>query len=65
MANHLTPSELARESGLDRTDVIARCVELGVPIFQGKIDKTLFRASMETAGLMAEDARSQLSPTAT
>ena len=47
MANHLTPSELARESGLDRRDVIAKCMEHGVPIFQGKIDKTLFRATIE------------------
>ena len=46
MANHLTPTELARESGLDRRDVIEKCMELGVPIFQGRIDKTLFLASM-------------------
>jgi hypothetical protein len=42
MAIHLTPTELARESGLERKDVIAKCIELGVPIFQGRIDKTLF-----------------------
>jgi len=42
MANHLTPSELAKEAGLERRDVIAKCVEWGVPIFNGKIDKTLF-----------------------
>ena len=46
MANHLTPSELARESGLERSEVIAKCVEWGVPIFNGKIDKTLFSSSM-------------------
>jgi hypothetical protein len=46
MANHLTPTELARESGLERRDVIAKCMELGVPIFQGRIDKTLFFASV-------------------
>ncbi len=46
MANHLTPTELARESGLDRRDVIAKCMELGVPIFQGRIDKSLFSASL-------------------
>jgi len=46
MAIHLTPTELARESGLDRRDVIAKCVELGVPIFNGKIDKTLFLSSL-------------------
>jgi hypothetical protein len=47
MANHLTPTELARESGLDRRDVIAKCIELGVPIFNGKIDKTLFLSSLQ------------------
>ncbi len=46
MANHLTPTELARESGLERREVISKCMELGVPIFQGRIDKTLFMASL-------------------
>jgi hypothetical protein len=46
MANHLTPTELARESGLERRDVIAKCIEMGVPIFQGRIDKTLFLCSL-------------------
>jgi hypothetical protein len=50
MAIHLTPTELARESGLERRDVIVKCMELGVPIFQGRIDKTLFLASVEDAG---------------
>ena len=47
MANHLTPSELAQEAGLDRKEVITKCVEWGVPIFNGKIDKTLFLSSLE------------------
>ena len=46
MAIHLTPTELARESGLERREVISKCMELGVPIFQGRIDKTLFLASL-------------------
>jgi hypothetical protein len=50
MAIHLTPTELARESGLERRDVIAKCMEMGVPIFQGRIDKTLFLASLQDAG---------------
>lgn len=54
MANHLTPTELARESGLERRDVIAKCMELGVPIFQGRIDKTLFLASVREADAVAE-----------
>jgi hypothetical protein len=49
MANHLTPTELARESGLDRRDVIEKCMELGVPIFQGRIDKTLFMTTLKEA----------------
>ena len=47
MANHLTPTELAREAGLERRDVIVKCVELGVPIFNGRIDKTLFLSSLQ------------------
>jgi hypothetical protein len=46
MANHLTPTELARDCGLERRDVIFKCVELGVPIFNGRIDKTLFLSSL-------------------
>ncbi len=47
MPNHLTPTELAREAGLDRRDVISKCMEMGVPIFQGRIDKTLFLTSLD------------------
>jgi hypothetical protein len=54
MANHLTPTELARESGLERRDVISKCMELGVPIFQGRIDKTLFMASLTEVAPQAQ-----------
>jgi hypothetical protein len=57
MAIHLTPTELAREIGMDRREVIARCMELGVPIFQGRIDKTLFLASLREADKQAEPAK--------
>ena len=46
MAIHLTPTELAREAGMERREVIEKCMELGVPIFQGRIDKTLFLANL-------------------
>ena len=49
MAIHLTPTELARESGMHRREVIVKCMELGVPIFQGRIDKTLFADSLKEA----------------
>ena len=50
MAIHLTPTELAREAGLERREVIEKCMEMGVPIFQGRIDKTLFLAHPVGAG---------------
>jgi hypothetical protein len=56
MANHLTPTELAREAGLERRDVIEKCMELGVPIFQGRIDKTLFMASVNASETSAQES---------
>ena len=49
MANHLTPDELSRELGIDRTEVIKVCIEEGVPIYQGKIDKWLFAQAQNAA----------------
>ena len=31
---------------MERREVISKCMQMGVPIFQGKIDKTLFLASL-------------------
>ena len=42
MANHLTPDELSEETGIERDEVIRICLEEHVPIYHGKIDKTLF-----------------------
>ena len=50
MANHLTPEELSKEMGLDLQEVIRVCLEEGVPIYQGKIDKTLFQAQLQAIG---------------
>lgn len=47
MANHLTPEELAKELGIDRQEIIRVCVAESIPIYQGKIDKTLFQAHLE------------------
>jgi hypothetical protein len=57
MANHLTPDELAKEMGIDRDEVIRICVEEGVPIYHGKIDKTLFQASLEAVGTVGSTGR--------
>jgi hypothetical protein len=56
MPNHLTPTELAREAGLERRDVISKCMEMGVPIFHGRIDKFLFLTSLN-AEQRAEPAK--------
>jgi hypothetical protein len=47
MANHLTPEEISKELGIDRQEVIRICIEESVPIYQGKIDKTLFAAQLQ------------------
>jgi hypothetical protein len=52
MPNHLTPEELTKELGIDRQEVIRVCMEEGVPIYQGKIDKTLFAAQLEALGAL-------------
>lgn len=59
MANHLTPTELADELQMKRQEVIVKCVEMGVPIFHGRIDKTLFETSLRS--LMARGRQSQAS----
>ncbi len=57
MANHFTPTELAREAGLQGREVITKCMELGVPIFQGRIDKTLFLASLREESPVEEGVK--------
>jgi hypothetical protein len=50
VANHLTPEELSKELGIDRQEIIRICIEEAIPIYQGKIDKFLFRAQLEASG---------------
>ena len=54
MANHLTPEELSKELGMDRQEIIKLYIEEGVPIYQGKIDKTLFQAQLQALGAMPQ-----------
>ena len=56
MAIHLTPTELGREAGMHRREVISKCMEMGVPIFQGRIDKTLFLANLSEETTSSFDA---------
>jgi hypothetical protein len=53
MPNHLTPEELSEEMGMEREQIIRLCLQEGVPIYQGKIDKTLFAAQLQAAGTSA------------
>jgi hypothetical protein len=46
MTNHLTPGELADQLRMDQQEVIGRCVQMGIPIFHGRIDRTLFETSL-------------------
>jgi hypothetical protein len=50
VANHLTPEELSKELGIERQEVIRVCIEESIPIYQGKIDKTLFQAHLQASG---------------
>ena len=48
MAHHLTPAELADHMQMERQEVIGKCVQMGVPIYHGRIDRTLFESSLRS-----------------
>jgi hypothetical protein len=49
MTHHLTPSELADQLQMKQQEVIGKCVEMGIPIFHGRIDRVLFETSLRHA----------------
>ncbi len=51
MANHFTPEELAEEMGVETGQVIRLCLSEGIPIYKGKIDRSLLRAVMKSKGI--------------
>jgi len=57
MAHHLTPTELADQLQMKRQEVIGKCVELGVPIYHGRIDRTLFESSLRSPAPQREPRR--------
>jgi hypothetical protein len=59
VANHLTPTELAEELHMKRKEVIGKCMQMGVPIFHGRIDKTLFESSLRN--LLTQQGQAQTS----
>lgn len=61
MANHLTPEELADLTGLRRPEILRLCMEEAIPVYQGRIDKTLFIHSALAAGRnVSDEARAAL-----
>ena len=56
MANHLTPEELSKELGMERDEVIRLCIEEAIPIYHGKIDRSLFQAQLEASGATRANA---------
>jgi hypothetical protein len=50
VANHLTPEELSEELGIDRDEIIRVCLQESIPIYHGKIDKSLFQAQLQASG---------------
>ena len=56
MANHLTPSELAEELNMKRREVISKCMEMGVPIFNGRIDRSLFVTNLRMIAKQSKGA---------
>lgn len=61
MANHLTPSELAEELHMKRQEVIGKCMQMGIPIFHGRIDRSLFETSLRS--IARQGRRHQARPT--
>ena len=60
MANHLTPSELAEELHMKRQEVIGKCMQMGIPIFHGRIDRSLFETSLRS--MTSQRQRQQARP---
>lgn len=60
MSIHLTPSELADEMDMQRREVIAKCWEMNVPILHGRIDRTLFEASLRRVPTQSKSSEYRL-----
>jgi hypothetical protein len=55
MANHFTPEELAKEFGMDTREVIQLCIEESVPIYKGKVDRSLLTLVMKSRGMTIQN----------
>jgi hypothetical protein len=51
MANHFTPEELAKEFGMETREIVQLCFEESVPIYKGKVDRSLLTLVMKSRGM--------------
>jgi len=56
MANHFTPEELAREFRMDTKEIVRFCLEEGIPIYKGKVDRHLLSVVMRAKGMRVPDS---------
>jgi hypothetical protein len=56
VANHFTPDELSEQLGIDRDEIIRLCLEESIPIYHGKIDRSLLEAHLQTSGAAGRSA---------
>ena len=61
MANHFTPEELAEELGVETGQIIRLCVSEGIPIYKGKIDRSLLTVVMKAKGMSLPQAQAAAS----
>ncbi len=50
MANHLTPDEMAEAIGMRTERLMRYCLEQSIPIYNGRVDKTLVITSLLQTG---------------
>ncbi len=61
MANHLTPDDLADALGMRTERLVRYCLEQAIPIYQGRVDRTLVITSMiETGHRFPPEAAQQI-----
>jgi len=50
MSNHVLPADLAKELGLEESELLLFCGQESIPIFHGRVDRTLVEAQMKANG---------------
>jgi hypothetical protein len=50
VAIHLTPAEMSELTGIRSARIVRMCREMSVPVYEGRVDKTLFLHSLSASG---------------